>query len=79
MRLKLSWTRSGVRPTLVYTSEFFRGEARLIALIPLNRSASGRGFPDVAAHGLNFQVVIGGKIYAIGGTSASSPVRLTHT
>ena len=48
-------------------------------LIRLNRSASGRGFPDVAAQGLNFQVVVGGKLYAIGGTSASTPVRLTRT
>ncbi|KAF9645510.1 subtilisin-like protein [Thelephora ganbajun] len=36
-------------------------------------NASGRGFPDVAAQGLNFQVVVGGKIYSVGGTSASSP------
>ena len=48
-------------------------------LISLNRSASGRGFPDVAAQGLNFRVVVGSKLYAIGGTSASAPVRLTRT
>jgi len=34
---------------------------------------SGRAYPDVAAHGVNFQVVVGDKIYSVGGTSASSP------
>jgi len=36
-------------------------------------NASGRGFPDVAAQGLGFQVVIGGGTHSIGGTSASAP------
>jgi len=40
----------------------------------LLRSPSGRGFPDVAAQGTNFQVVVGGKITSVGGTSASAPV-----
>lgn len=34
---------------------------------------SGRGFPDVAAQGSGFQVVIGGVTNSVGGTSASSP------
>ena len=38
-------------------------------------SATGRGYPDVAARGNNYQVVVGGKTYHIGGTSASAPVR----
>ena len=38
-------------------------------------SASGRGFPDVAARGNNYNVVLGGKSIYVGGTSASSPVR----
>ena len=78
-RLKRSWTRLGIRLTPVYTSGFQRPRPRFIMLIHLNRSASGRGFPDVAAQGLNFQVMVGGKLYAIGGTSASAPVRLTRT
>ncbi|EJD43708.1 subtilisin-like protein [Auricularia subglabra TFB-10046 SS5] len=36
-------------------------------------NATGRGFPDVAAQGSGFQVVIGGRTASVGGTSASSP------
>jgi tripeptidyl-peptidase-1 len=36
--------------------------------------ASGRGYPDVSMAGLNYQVVVGGNIYEVSGTSASSPV-----
>ncbi|KAF9643216.1 subtilisin-like protein [Thelephora ganbajun] len=36
-------------------------------------NAKGRGFPDVAARGDRFRVVISGKTYHVGGTSASSP------
>lgn len=35
---------------------------------------TGRGFPDIAAQGTNFMVVVSGKDTAIGGTSASTPV-----
>ena len=59
----------------VCSSEFDQVDARLTVLTHCICSASGRGFPDVAAQGLNFQVVVGGKIYSVGGTSASSPVR----
>jgi len=34
---------------------------------------SGRGYPDVAAQGLGYQVVINGTIFSVGGTSASTP------
>ncbi|THV07777.1 subtilisin-like protein [Dendrothele bispora CBS 962.96] len=34
---------------------------------------SGRAYPDVAAQGEGFQVVIGGRVGSVGGTSASSP------
>jgi len=34
---------------------------------------SGRGYPDVAAQGRGFQVVISGVTHSVGGTSASSP------
>jgi len=80
MRLELSWTRLGIRLTPVYAGGFQQATPRFITLIRFNRSALGRGFPDVAAQaqGLTFQVVIGGELYAIGGTSASAPVRLTH-
>ncbi|KAJ7860439.1 peptidase S8/S53 domain-containing protein [Mycena olivaceomarginata] len=36
-------------------------------------NASGRAYPDVAAAGNGFQVVIGGRTSSVGGTSASSP------
>ncbi|RPD64171.1 subtilisin-like protein [Lentinus tigrinus ALCF2SS1-7] len=34
---------------------------------------TGRAYPDVAAQGQGFQVVIGGRVASVGGTSASSP------
>lgn len=36
-------------------------------------NATGRGFPDVAAQGENFAVVVGGFTESVAGTSASSP------
>ena len=36
-------------------------------------NAAGRGFPDVSAVGVSFQIVINGKVVPVGGTSASSP------
>ena len=38
---------------------------------------AGRGYPDVAALGHNYPVVLGGKVYQVDGTSAASPV-CTH-
>jgi tripeptidyl-peptidase-1 len=44
-------------------------------LPPLNLfSSNGRGYPDVAALGFNYNVVIGGATYQESGTSASAPV-----
>jgi len=37
-------------------------------------STSGRGYPDIAMAGHNYEVVIAGKLYSVSGTSASSPV-----
>merc|ERR1712107_226453 len=37
-------------------------------------SASGRGYPDIAMAGHNYEVVIAGSLYSVSGTSASSPV-----
>jgi tripeptidyl-peptidase-1 len=36
-------------------------------------NASGRGYPDVALQGWNFEIVSGGVTGLVGGTSASSP------
>lgn len=38
-----------------------------------NFNARGRGFPDVAAVGVAFQIVVNGKVEHVGGTSAASP------
>ncbi|KAF9985972.1 hypothetical protein BGZ75_002347 [Mortierella antarctica] len=35
---------------------------------------TGRAYPDVAAQAEHFQVVVGGKVKSVGGTSASTPV-----
>ena len=48
---------------MIYTDDFW-----------LTASVSGRAYPDVAAQGNGFQVVIGGRVSSVGGTSASSPV-----
>ena len=40
------------------------------------RSTTGRAYPDVAAQGQGFQVVVGVRVISVGGTSASSPVRI---
>ena len=37
------------------------------------RSPAGHAVPDVSAMGEFFQVVVGGSIESVGGTSASSP------
>ncbi|VDC03354.1 unnamed protein product [Peniophora sp. CBMAI 1063] len=36
-------------------------------------NATGRGFPDVAAQAENFQVVLGGQVVNVAGTSCASP------
>ncbi|EEB97955.1 hypothetical protein MPER_02627, partial [Moniliophthora perniciosa FA553] len=36
-------------------------------------NTTGRAYPDVAAQGTGFQVVIGGRTSSVGGTSASCP------
>ncbi|TDL24009.1 subtilisin-like protein [Rickenella mellea] len=36
-------------------------------------NTSGRAYPDVAAQGSGFQVVVGGRTTSVGGTSASTP------
>jgi tripeptidyl-peptidase-1 len=37
-------------------------------------ASGGRGYPDVSMAGYNYNVVIGGSIYQVSGTSASAPV-----
>jgi tripeptidyl-peptidase-1 len=37
-------------------------------------AATGRGYPDVAMAGFNYELIIGGKTYKVSGTSASAPV-----
>ena len=37
-------------------------------------NTTGRGYPDISAAGVNYQVNIGGKIASVSGTSASTPL-----
>ncbi|KAI0738100.1 family S53 protease [Daedaleopsis nitida] len=37
-------------------------------------NATGRGFPDVSAQGVQYEIVLGGKVGGVSGTSASSPL-----
>jgi hypothetical protein len=37
-------------------------------------SKTGRAYPDLSAQGQGFQVVVGGSVESVAGTSASSPV-----
>lgn len=54
--------------------------ASYFATLPSNQqpvtgyAATGRGYPDVAMAGYNYEVIIGGQVYKLSGTSASSPV-----
>ncbi|KAJ7755248.1 family S53 protease-like protein [Mycena metata] len=36
-------------------------------------NSNGRGYPDVSLQGVNFQIVLGGEVTGVGGTSASTP------
>merc|ERR1712028_249036 len=40
----------------------------------LHQVLPGRGYPDVAMAGFNYEVVIAGNTYQVSGTSASAPV-----
>lgn len=53
-------------------------DPRRITHTCLRNSVSGRAYPDVAAQGEGFQVVVGGRTESVAGTSASSPVSLTN-
>ncbi len=46
-----------------------------VFIILIDVSPTGRAYPDIAAQASNFQVVVGGKVVTVEGTSASSPVR----
>lgn len=37
-------------------------------------ATSGRGYPDISMAGYNYEVVVGGQVFAVSGTSASAPV-----
>jgi tripeptidyl-peptidase-1 len=51
--------------------------ASFLKTIPSNFAGTfnkaGRGYPDVSVQGWNFQIVVGGEVGLVGGTSASSP------
>jgi tripeptidyl-peptidase-1 len=41
-------------------------------------SANGRGYPDISAQSMNFQVIAGGETFNIDGTSCSTPVGIQY-
>jgi tripeptidyl-peptidase-1 len=46
-----------------------------VKLPPSNMyNGAGRGYPDVAVLGYNYEVVIGGQVYGVSGTSCAAPV-----
>jgi hypothetical protein len=40
-------------------------------------SRTGRAYPDISAQADRFQVVVGGLVVSVAGTSASAPVRFS--
>jgi tripeptidyl-peptidase I len=42
-------------------------------------SATGRGYPDISAQAVNYQVVFAGEVVGVDGTSAAPPVRFPTT
>jgi hypothetical protein len=38
-------------------------------------SPTGRGYPDISAQGMNFQIVVNKVVMSVAGTSCSAPVR----
>ena len=52
--------------------EYFRSASKALP-IASRYNASGRGYPDVAALGTNFQVFVGGQWTPVSGTSCASP------
>ncbi|KAJ7137306.1 family S53 protease-like protein [Mycena filopes] len=65
---------SNVFPAPAYQSAAVAG---FLKTVPANFAGTfnraGRGYPDVAAQGWNFEIVAGGETGLVGGTSASSP------
>ena len=64
-----SWQTSAVSTYLTNTGQTFTGNS----YVYLASTTATRGLPDVSLMGNKYIVVIGGKQYALSGTSASSP------
>ena len=50
----------------------------LVNNLMLFGSATGRAYPDLAAQARGFQIVVGGTVKSVDGTSASAPVSCPH-
>lgn len=68
-----SFQSKAIKNYLKYTSTATSSTGASISPISGYNSA-GRGFPDISVLGFNYVVVIGGQLYILSGTSASSPV-----
>jgi len=66
-------------PRLLDCSSEFRlvQNAQFYSLTCRSLSRTGRAYPDLAAQASGFQVVVSGQTISVGGTSASSPVRIS--
>lgn len=51
----------------------------LIRLTDTLISTAGRGYPDISAQAMNYQIVLAGNVRAVDGTSAACPVRFPTT
>ena len=61
-----SWQKSAV-------SAFFSNSAAAGRTFKAGYNASGRGYPDISLAGSMYQVILGGHVMYVSGTSASSP------
>ena len=61
-----SWQKSAV-------SAFFANSAAAGRVFKAGYNATGRGYPDISLAGSVYQVILGGKVMYVSGTSASSP------
>ncbi|KAJ7731300.1 family S53 protease-like protein [Mycena maculata] len=65
---------SDIFPTAFYqTAQVAEFLKTVPANFPGTFNKTGRGYPDAAVQGWNFEIVVGGETGLVGGTSASSP------
>jgi tripeptidyl-peptidase-1 len=75
--MAINFTGGGFSDIFPVASYQTAAVASFLDTIPSNFAGTfnktGRGYPDVAVQGWNFEIVSGGNVDLVGGTSASSP------